>query len=168
MQRTGSEMKPSFANLRAAYPRKSEKRAALYAELGFEELTDVPAYMNTCGIRMSYAFTRAGFPLQHGGLKINKGPYKGARIEASMGKLAHQLAEVQMLGEPEKYASEEAARKAIGRRRGVVAFFFTGIASGVGAQGHIDLVEPDANGFQACVGACFFAPRNKVWFWPLD
>lgn len=81
-------MKSSFATLRAAYPRKSVRRAELYAEIGIEELIDVDAYKNTCGIRMSYAFTRAGMPLQRGGLRINKGPYKGARIEASMGKLA--------------------------------------------------------------------------------
>lgn len=158
-------MKPSFAQLRNAFPRKSERRAALYARLGLEALTDVPAYMNTCGIRMSVAFTQAGFPLQRGGLKINKGTNAGARIEASMTRLANQLAEPQMLGQPEKYETEDAARAGIGLRHGVVAFFFAHVSD---AQGHIDLLEPDNNGFLACAGACFFAPRNRVWFWPLD
>ena len=57
-------MKPSFAQLYAAYPRKPERRATLYARLGIKARTDVPACMNTCGIRMSVAFIQAGFPLR--------------------------------------------------------------------------------------------------------
>lgn len=82
-----------------------------------------------------------------------------------MRKLAEHLAE--MWGPPERYASEEAARSGIGRQKGVAAFFFGEILPLAGAQGHIDLVKASANGYFQCAGACFFRPKNKIWFWPL-
>jgi len=115
---------------------------------------------------MSYALTKAGAPLTKGGLKIQAGPYKGRRIEPSMRKLADHLAE--LWGAPEKYASDEAAEKAIRTRKGVVAFFFPSGLPLVNAQGHIDLVQPTPTGLKQCAGACFFSPQNKIWFWPLD
>lgn len=51
---------------------------------------------------------------------------------------------------------------------GVAAFSFDETLPLVGAQGHIDLVKPSPSGFYECAGACFFAPQNKVWFWPLN
>lgn len=162
----GVVFKPPFAVLAAAYPRKATKRAVLYEELGIGELTNKPEYENTCAIRMSYGVTKAGTYLIKGGLKINKGPYRGRRIEPSMRKLAEHLAE--LWGTPEKYGSEEAAKKGIAGRKGVVAFFFDDVLPLIGAQGHIDLVWPTSTGFYECAGACFFSPRNKVWFWFLD
>jgi hypothetical protein len=162
----GSGFRPQFAALAAAYPRNSIQRAVLYEELGIGELTTRPEYENTCGIRMSYAVTKAGVSLLKGGLRINKGAYKGRRIEPSMRKLAEHLAE--LWGAPEKYDSEDSAKQGIAGRQGVVAFFFSDTLPLVGAQGHIDLVWPTPTGFYQCAGACFFSARNKVWFWTLN
>jgi hypothetical protein len=156
MTGAGNGFKPTYAALEAAYPRKSLLRAQLYDELGIGELTNRPEYENTCGIRMSYAVTRAGVSLRKGGLRINQGPYK----------LAEHLAE--LWGQPEKYRSEDTAKKGIGRRKGVAAFLFREVLPLVGAQGHIDLVKPTSTGFYECAGACFFGPKNDVWFWPLN
>ena len=158
-------LRPTYGALEIAYPLKSMPRAELYDELGIGELTDKREYENTCAIRLSYAVTRAGMVLRKGGLRINKGPFAGRRIEPSMRKLAEHLAE--LWGAPEKYASEEAAKKGIGERRGVAAFFFGEALPLVGAQGHIDLIRARPSGFYQCAGACFFGPKNKIWFWPL-
>ncbi|MCC6070945.1 T6SS effector amidase Tae4 family protein [Massilia sp. GCM10020059] len=157
--------RPTYAALEVAYPSKSMPRAQLYEELGIGELTNKAEYENTCAIRLSYAVTKAGLALRKGGLRINKGVHKGKRIEPSMRKLAEHLAE--MWGPPERYASEEAARSGIGRRKGVAAFFFGEILPLAGAQGHIDIIKASANGYFQCAGACFFGPKNKIWFWPL-
>ena len=120
----------------------------------------------TCAMRMSIALAKAGVVLTKGGLRIQAGPHKGRRAEPSMRKLASHLAE--MWGAPEKYDGGESARKAIGHRKGVVAFFFGSTLPLVGAQGHIDIISPRPSGFIECAGACFFSPLNKVWFWPLQ
>lgn len=161
-----SPIKPNFVKLAAMYPRKSVSQKKLYEEIGIGELAGNPAYENTCGIRMSYALTRSGLFLKRGGLRINRGPYRGKRIEPGMRKLAEQLTE--LLGPPEEFRSEQAAKKQIGMRKGVIAFFFDDNLPLLGAQGHIDLVWPNETGFYQCLGSCFFSPRGKIWFWPLD
>lgn len=156
-------MKPSFDAMWSAYPGILIAQNQLYDELGIGALTGDIRYVNTCGIRMSYTLAKAGHPLRAGGLKIQKGPYQGARLEPGMKKLAEHLAT--LWGKPEEYADGKAARAGVGERRGVIAFFY---APGSGmAQGHIDLVEPSVKGL-VCAGTCYFSPTTKVWFWPLD
>ncbi len=158
--------RPPFSALVAKFPRKTISRAELYSEIGIEALVDDPQYSNTCAIRMSYALAQAGVFLAKGGLKINKGAYRNRRIEPSMRKLSNYL--VEQWGQPEKYASDAAAMKGIGGRKGVISFFFGETLPLVGAQGHIDLVWPNATGYYQCAGACFFSERNAIWFSPLD
>ena len=157
--------RPSFAAMEAAYPGHAQSREDLYRELGIEALLNNAAFMNTCGIRMSYALARAGSPLHKGGLKINKGPHQGARLEPNMRKLAEQLEDV--LGPPQKFDGDAAAKEALVMQQGIVAFFFGEFLPLVGAQGHIDLLRPKQSGFLNCVGTCYFGPNNKVWFWAL-
>jgi hypothetical protein len=163
--RGGGAFKPTYAALEAAYPRKSMTSGALFDELGIAELKNNVNYVNTCAIRMSYALARAGVVLRKGGLKYNRGPYKGMKIDPSMQTLAAHLAE--LWGAPEKYDSQAAAQIALNLRKGVVAFFFGERLPIVGAFGHIDLLQPKPSGIFECVETCFFSPKNKVWFWPL-
>lgn|GEM_PF-241476 len=165
--RAGAKGKrPSFASLRQAYPTTNAvSRAQLFQELGIESLIGDIKYENTCGIRMSYALTKAGTPLTRGGLRINKGPFQGSRIEPSMRKLAEHLAE--LWGPPQKFDSNVKATQELTLQQGVVAFFFGEFLPLVGAQGHIDLLLPRWPGFEECVGSCNFGRGNKVWFWPL-
>lgn len=157
--------RPSFAAMEAAYPGHYLSRAELFAELGIDALSGNPAFLNTCGIRMSYALAKAGCPLRRGGLRINKGPHQGARLEPNMRKLAEQLEDV--FGPPRTFDGDAAAREALALQQGIVAFFFGEFLPLVGAQGHIDLLRPKPSGFLNCVGTCYFGPNNKVWFWAL-
>ncbi len=70
-----------------------------------------------------------------------------------------------MWGAPEVFKSRAAARDGIAIRSGVVSFFSIEGAGGT-AQGHIDLVEPDGQGFHTCAMACYFKSA-EIWFWPL-
>jgi hypothetical protein len=85
-------------------------------------------------------------------LSIDPGQQKRSRILVSL------------WGRPEKCNGEAAARAGIGNRVGVISFFQ--IHEGVN-QGHIDLVEPRANGFSECASQCYFSSR-EIWFWPLQ
>jgi hypothetical protein len=157
--------RPRFADVETAYPR-AVSPAALFDEIGIGELLSNPAYRNTCAIRVSYALTKAGVTLPRGGLRINKGPFKGKRIEAGMRRLADQL--VELWGLPQTFASDATAVDALALKKGVVAFLFGETIPLVGAQGHIDLLQPEESVRRACLGSCFFGPRNKVWFWELN
>jgi hypothetical protein len=164
---TSRAHRPTFAALEAAYPATSRiEQAELFQEIGIEALTGKIAYLNTCAIRMSYGLTKAGVTLKKGGLKINIGPHKGKRIEPSMKKLAEHL--VELWGQPEKFDTDAAAKTGLAMRKGVIVFFFGEFLPLVGAQGHIDLLRQKPSGFAACVGTCFFKPKNKIWFWPLQ
>lgn len=157
--------RPSFLDVEAAYP-NNLPAPALFDEIGIGELIGNPAYRNTCAIRMSYALTKAGVTLPRGGLRINKGPLKGKRIEAGMRRLADQL--VELWGLPQTFTSDATAVAALALKKGIVVFLFGETIPLVGAQGHIDLLRPRQSVQKACVGSCFFGPRNKVWFWELN
>jgi hypothetical protein len=162
----GRARRPSFATVRQAYPTTTAvSRPQLFHELGIEALIGDFAYENTCGIRMSYALTKAGVVLTRGGLRINKGPFQGRRIEPSMRKLAEHL--VELWGPPQKFDSNAKAADDLTLQQGVIAFFFGEFLPLVNAQGHIDLLLPRWPGFEECVGSCNFGRDNKVWFWPL-
>ncbi|MEJ7805844.1 MAG: T6SS effector amidase Tae4 family protein [Telluria sp.] len=162
----GGAFTPKYAALESAYPAKSVTRAALFEELGIGALIDNKAYTNTCAIRMSYAVTRAGVVLRKGGLKFNKGPYKGMRIEPGMQKLAMHLAE--LWGDPEKYLASKDTDIALIMRKGVIAFFFKAVPTSAGAMGHIELLKPRPFGLSDSAQTCAFGSNNHVWFWPLD
>jgi hypothetical protein len=153
-------MRPFFSTLWSNYPR-SEKREALYAELGWSDIANNPAYKDTCAIRMSVGLARAGVPLLGASMQAKAGRLKGQKLEPRQ----HTLSKIldHMWGRPEIYDSESAARAGIGQRSGVVSFFR--IAGGPG--GHIDLVHPGPYGFAECARSCFFGCW-EIWFWPLD
>lgn len=154
-------MKPAFAILRHNYPNRAiYPRGKLLELLGWDDLLNNEAFVDTCAMRMSYALARSGVHLS-GARMYGKGQVKGWQIEPGQGKLSQILR--RMWGEPEKYRSEREARDGIGRRTGVVSFFR--IHPNVD-QGHIDLIEPGWNGFAECAMSCYFGAR-EVWFWPL-
>lgn len=158
--------RPSFAAVRAVFPtRKTVTRKMLFDEIGIEALMNDAAYENTCGIRMSYALTRAGVVLRKGGLRFNKGPFTGRRIEPGMRKLSDHL--VELWGQPQKFTDLSEAVDKLTLQQGVISFFFAGTMSEGAAQGHIDLLLPRWPGFEQCVGDCFFVNKAQIWFWPL-
>lgn len=68
--------RPSWADMKKHYPDKSIKTAELYdVRLGgrFKHAYDIPAYKNTCAVRMSYGLNRSG-------LKLNKAPSNGGNL----------------------------------------------------------------------------------------
>ncbi|GGY68284.1 T6SS effector amidase Tae4 family protein [Pseudoduganella albidiflava] len=154
-------MKPSFNQVEQNFP-QSEKREALYEEIGWSDLTSNPAFYDTCAIRMSVALLRAGVRLPGARMAAKSGRLKGKRIEPGQGKLSQILKRI--WGNPEVYKGEQAARDGIGRRAGVASFFR--IHGTPNSGGHIDLVLPAASGFPVCARTCFFGAM-EVWFWPL-
>lgn len=154
-------MKPSFAALFKGYPLRHEyQREALYAQLGWSDIKTHPAYQDTCAIRVSVALAAAGIAIP-GRMTIKDGLMKGKPIEPGQARLSYVLK--RLWGAPEIYRDRDKARNGIGNRRGVISFFnING-----GAQGHIDLIKPDANGFHACAMACQFGAK-EIWFWPLN
>jgi hypothetical protein len=67
-------MKPPYHVLRENYPRK-DSRELLFADIGWSDLTNNPAYWDTCAIRMSTALLRTGVTLP------------GARMQAHAGTI---------------------------------------------------------------------------------
>lgn len=155
-------MKPSYAHLKASYPRLPEYPIAkLYDTIGWSDLKNMDAYRNTCATRMSLALLKAGVSLP-GRMAINAGPLKGRRVEPGQAKLSNILKSI--FGQPEVFRSRAAARKAIGRRTGIVSFFrLTGAQD---RQGHIDIISPE-NDYFKCEMSCYF-DSVEIWFWPLD
>lgn len=152
-------MKPTFHALLQGYPRK-EKREPLFAEIGWDDLTNSEAFKDTCAIRLSIGLLRASVPLPGARMKINNGALKGKFIEPGQAKLSNIIK--RLWGTPEVYPGKEAARVGIGHRTGVVSFFR--IEGGEG--GHIDLVWMGEDGFHGCARSCHFSAVT-VWFWPL-
>jgi hypothetical protein len=52
-------MKPAFEKLRLCYPRTGT-REVLFGSIGWTDLTNNPAYFDTCAIRMSVGLLGAG------------------------------------------------------------------------------------------------------------
>lgn len=152
-------MRPHFETLWMAYPR-TQGRAALYRSLGWNDLVDRPAYLDTCAIRMSYGLLCAGGTLPGATMEVRAGPLKGKWIEPRQAGLSRILTRV--WGQPEIFGAGQPAEEGIGARRGVASFFR--IEGGHG--GHIDLIVPNEHGYLACARSCYFSAL-KVWFWPL-
>ncbi len=74
-------MKPAFIKLRENYASVAAvDQAALFGEIGWEDLIGKDSFANTCAIRVSLALIKAGIRLK-GRMAIRKGPFKGALIE---------------------------------------------------------------------------------------
>lgn len=154
-------MKPAFSLLSRSYPlKKLLDRPKLYDQLGWSDLTDKPAFQDTCAIRMSIALNAAGVPVA-GWLKIKSGPLKGKNVEPSQAKLSQWLK--RQWGQPEVYKNDDYALHGIGNRTGIVSIWGINLTP----QGHIDLVSPDGKGFHTCAMQCPFFAR-EIWFWPLQ
>jgi len=156
-------MKPNFAILRGNFsPAPTVLRAALFREIGWEDLTENKAYWDTCAIRMSLALIKSGMTIP-GRMPIKSGSHKGKLIEPGQAKLSAILARPGFLGQPEKFRTAD-AEAGIGLRSGIVSFFDIDPPSAT-QHGHIDLVRPE-NNFRRCSSSCFWA-ASKVWFWEL-
>ena len=98
-------VKPAFIKLRDNYASVAAvDQAALFREIGWEDLIGKDSFANTCAIRVSLALIKAGVKVK-GRMAIRRGPFKGALIEPGQAKLAHMLASPSMFGVPEKFAA---------------------------------------------------------------
>lgn len=153
-------MKPTIVAVKQHYPAMTT-REVLFADIGWHDLIDNPAYKDTCAIRMSYGLLRAGVALPGARMKAKAGPLKGSLIEPGQAKSSGILK--RMWGTPDIYATEAEAADGIGERQGVVSFFRIGGGTG----GHIDLiVRRPASTLQRCARVCFWT-AGSIWFWPL-
>jgi hypothetical protein len=156
--------RPLYSVVRHHYPTRAQYlRGQLLDLLGWNDLLNNPAFEDTCAMRMSYGLAAAGVTLTGARMRGKAGLVKGLPIEPGQADLSRVLRRI--WGDTEVYRGEAAARAGIGKRSGVVSFFRIHPESS-SAQGHIDLVEPRANGFQECTVQCYFGAR-EVWFWPL-
>lgn len=155
-------MKPPFHVLRRHYP-QAGKREALYEEIGWNDVTNHPAFLDTCAIRMSMALLGAGVKLPGARMRAKAGLLKGKAIEPGQGRLSRILATA--WGKPEVFKNQKDAYAGIGMRSGVVSFFRIH-GGGPADGGHIDLIWPAAGGFFECARSCYFN-AGEIWFWEL-
>ncbi|NHZ99344.1 hypothetical protein F2P46_27045 [Massilia sp. CCM 8734] len=137
-------------------------RDNLYEQLGWPDLKNNPAFMDTCAIRMSVGLAGANVVIP-GRLTIKSGPLRGKSVEPGQAKLSHILK--RLWGAPEVYKNRDAARHGIANRSGVVSFFRIHGAGGANG-GHIDMIEPDGHGFHVCAMSCYL-DAVEIWCWPL-
>lgn len=156
-------MKPPFHVLRRHYPQVG-KREALYEQIGWVDVVNHPAFLDTCAIRMSMGLLGAGVRLPGARMKAKAGPLKGKAIEPGQGKLSTILTRV--WGKPEVFKNQPSAHAGIGTRSGVVSFFRIH-GGGPADGGHIDLVWPAGGGFFECARSCYFS-AGEIWFWELS
>lgn len=154
--------KPMFGIVRRNFYRAQVvKRPELFAEIGHPELARIPAWANTCAIRLSLALVKAGVVLP-GRMVIRAGKHKGKRIEQNVVRLSRYLTE--LYGAPEEWSNGSDASAYIGTRRGILAFFaLYGMATE--GENHIDLVSPN-EGTEKCASACYWG-ASKFQFWQL-
>jgi hypothetical protein len=155
-------MKPSFGMLYQHYP-KAGKREELYPLIGWSDLVNNPAFLDTCAIRMSMALLGAGVALPSARMVASDGTLKGKRIEPGQARLSGILKRI--WGAPEVFMGERGAHAGIGARTGVVSFFRIH-GGGPSDGGHIDLIWPSDGGFFRCARSCYFS-AVEIWFWPL-
>lgn len=156
-------MKPSFQIVQQHYP-KVGKREELYALIGWSDLVDNPAFLDTCAIRMSMGLLGAGITLPGARMVANEGALKGRRIEPGQARLSGILKRI--WGKPEVFTDAQGANAGIGAKSGVVSFFRIH-GGGPADGGHIDLIWPGPGGFLQCARSCYFN-AIEIWFWPLD
>ena len=160
-----SQPRPASAALNSHYPRKPKYEwKELFESIGWQDLYDNYAYVNTCAVRVSIALLSVGYNFP-GRMRIKAGPLKGRMIEPGHAALSKILARPSQLDKPEIFKSQAAALQGVGRRQGIVSFFNIDTFDPNNRQGHIDLVGPQTGGL-ACAGGCFWHAR-ETWFWPL-
>jgi hypothetical protein len=155
-------MKPPFHMVHLHYP-KVGKREELYPLIGWADLVNNPAFLDTCAIRMSMGLLGAGVTLPSARMVANAGPLKGKRIEPGQARLSGILERI--WGKPEVFRDSQAANAGIDGRSGVASFFRIH-GGGPRDGGHIDLIWPGAGGFLQCARSCYFG-AVEIWFWPL-
>ncbi|MFV0334223.1 MAG: T6SS effector amidase Tae4 family protein [Tropicimonas sp.] len=134
----------------------------LYTEIGWEEFLGNPYYENTCATRVSLALLKSGHEVRPGSHRIQKGPYKGKRLQVSMKDLANILAQDHWFGAPE-ILNQPDPSAAVGARQGIIAFHRLPTYSG---GGHIDLID-NSTASLVCASGCYFE-AEETWFWPLS
>lgn len=133
----------------------------IFNEIGWEAYIDNPNYQNTCALRVSLAFVKAGYKISPKSHNILKGPHAGNGVQVSMRRLADLLAGNNYLGQYEDF-TPDTAQRGIGARKGLVAF---NSIPGYRGGGHIDLVLGAADAAQ-CASGCYYNSET-IWFWPL-
>jgi hypothetical protein len=133
----------------------------LFNEIGWDAYVGDPNYHNTCALRVSLAFIKAGYKITPKSHNVVKGPQAGKGVQVSMRRLADLLAGNAYLGRYEAY-TPKTAQAGIGARKGVVAF---NRIPGFSGGGHIDLVLEAADAAQ-CASGCYYQSET-IWFWPL-
>lgn len=157
-------MRPMYASLVKGYPsRASVPAAALFAEIGWDELAQHKRDADTCAVRISLALVRAGARIP-GRVNVSSGRFKGQRIEPLQTRLSLLLTHTSLLGRPEVYLGGKLAEAGIGQRRGIVSYWCR--EAGTRPQGHIDIVGPDAAETLGC-GVLCYREASEIWFWPL-
>jgi Type VI secretion system (T6SS), amidase effector protein 4 len=158
-------MRLSFSRLRQNYSNRIDvDRAALFHEIGWDDVIDNGNFYNTCAIRVSLAIIKSNAQIP-GRIAIKRGSHKGSLIEPGQAKLSRILARPSMLGAPEIYKGGQQANKAIGTRQGIVSFWR--VRPDIGDMvGHIDIVSPYDGGMLRCGSDCYWQAA-EVWFWPI-
>jgi hypothetical protein len=133
----------------------------LFNEIGWDAYVGEPNYHNTCALRVSLAFIKAGYKITPKSHNVLTGPQAGKGVQVSMRRLADLLAGNAYLGRYEAY-TPKTAQTGIGARKGVVAF---NRIPGFSGGGHIDLVLGAADAAQ-CASGCYYQSET-IWFWPL-
>lgn len=163
---------PKLDLMWANYP--TADKNTLFDQIGWSSLKDNKNYANTCAIRMSLCLIRCGLRFSHtsGGESIQRGGFKGAKVEVRQDKLSDKLAA--LWGPPEKFTP--ASGEKIAGRKGVVSFFgIPGYTVGGGLGGHIDLIKDERfkilwlipTGSLVCAHDCHFDAQS-CWFWPAE
>ena len=157
-------MRPMYASLVRGYPsHHAVPPSALCEEIGWDEEALSGAGADTCAVRVSLALVRAGARIP-GKVNVSRGRFKGQRIEPAQTRLSLLLTHPSLLGRPEIYHGGVLAEAGIGQRRGIVSYWCR--QSGMRAEGHIEIVGPDAAEVMGCGLPCY-REASEIWFWPL-
>ncbi len=153
-------LKLSFKTLADTYAHYNAfDTAALYQDLGWDDLVNAASWANTCAVRMSLALLACGVRLE-GRLKVKKGNFKGKWVEPGQNDLSNWL--VRHHGSPEEFPYDPkmpTGPATLSGQRGIISFMrIPGYAGG-----HIDLLDASAK-YLACSRACYFT-ADTVRFW---
>lgn len=153
--------RPLFHEFLRHYPSTWDMgREDLFKSIGWEDLLDNAAYINTCAIRLSIGLLGAKVPLK-GRMRVNKGKFAGMMIEPGQRYLSNWLKEY--WGNPEIYNASTVGY--VRNRAGIISHFAIDPSSPI-AQGHIDVLSPEAGDPFRCASLCHWKART-TWFWSL-
>lgn len=153
--------RPLFHEFVSRYPSTWDMgREDLFKSIGWDDLIDNDAYLNTCAIRLSLGLLGARVPIR-GRMRIKKGEFAGKLIEPGQRLLSEWLKGY--WGQPEVYDAKTVGY--VKNRSGVISHFAIDPRSPVG-QGHIDVLSPTQGDPFRCESMCHWRAR-ETWFWPL-